>query len=83
MEQTNGQRIVRMNFNPSDETYVYKLKEKSAELIDLITEMGNDMVDSQTITEKDLPEFIELLNIAKRKYEESCMWAVKAATLHL
>jgi len=61
-----GEDRVRIKFNPSDNSMVSKIKQKSAELIDLC----------ETIKNKD-PRLIAL---AQTHYEDAAMWAVKAAT---
>lgn len=61
-----GQDRVRTTFNPSSDDIVDKIKNKSAELIDLC----------ETLKPLDG----RLAAIAQTTYEEAAMWAVKAAT---
>jgi hypothetical protein len=64
-----GEDRVRIKFNPSDNTLVAQIKQKSAELIDLC----------ETIKGKD-PRLVAL---AQTHYEDAAMWAVKAATAEI
>jgi hypothetical protein len=61
-----GEQRVRTTFNPSSDGVVDKIKQKSAELINLCEELK----------EKDG----RLASLAQTAYEEAAMWAVKAAT---
>lgn len=61
-----GEDRVRIKFNPSDNSLVNQIKQKSAELIDLCEELKN----------KDA----RLASLAQTHYEDAAMWAVKAAT---
>ena len=69
-----GEDRVRIKFNPSDNSLVSQIKQKSAELIDMCDAMRND---------KNLMangEAMRLLSLAQTHYEDAAMWAVKAAT---
>lgn len=61
-----GEDRVRTKFNPSADTVVDRIKQKSAELIDLCD--GLKAKDPR------------LASLAQTAYEEAAMWAVKAAT---
>jgi hypothetical protein len=61
-----GEMRVRTTFNPSANSVVDQIKQKSAELIDIC----------ETLKAKDP----RLAAIAQTAYEEAAMWAVKAAT---
>lgn len=61
-----GEDRVRIKFNPSADSTVDKIKNKSAELIDLCEELK--LKDAR------------LASLAQTAYEEAAMWAVKAAT---
>jgi hypothetical protein len=61
-----GEDRVRVKFNPSADSLVDKIKQKSAELIDLC----------EALKEKDA----RLAALAQTHYEDAAMWAVKAAT---
>ena len=71
-ERTLGERRVRTTFNPSASGLVDRIKHKSAELIDLLGEVGGGSTSD--------PETIRLIALARTAYEEAAMWAVKAAT---
>lgn len=61
-----GEDRVRTKFNPSADSVVDQIKQKSAELIDLC----------ETLKAKDG----RLASLAQTHYEDAAMWAVKAAT---
>lgn len=61
-----GEDRVRIKFNPSDNSVVAQIKQKSAELIDLC----------EPLKAKDP----RLASLAQTHYEDAAMWAVKAAT---
>lgn len=66
MTQTLGEQRVRASFNPSADSAVDQIKQKTAELIDLCE--GLKAKDGR------------LAALAQTAYEEAAMWAVKAAT---
>ena len=61
-----GEFRVRTRFNPSNDSLVDQIKQKSAELIDLC----------ETLKVKDT----RLASLAQTHFEDAAMWAVKAAT---
>lgn len=61
-----GEDRVRTKFNPSADSIVDQIKQKSAELIDIC----------EQLKAKDG----RLAALAQTAYEEAAMWAVKAAT---
>lgn len=64
--KTIGEIRVRTEFNPSNDDVVSQIKQKTAELINLVDSHGHlDM---------------RLDALAKTSYEEAAMWAVKLAT---
>ena len=65
-KMTIGETRVRTTFNPSADGIVDKIKQKSAELIDLC----------ESLKGKDA----RLASLAQTAYEEAAMWAVKATT---
>lgn len=69
--QTLGQMRVRANFNPLESPVVAAIKQKTAELIDLVEA---DRADAPG-------EKHRLIALAQTAYEEAAMWAVKAATM--
>ena len=64
-----GEDRVRVKFNPSATDLVYQIKQKSAELIDLIQAIEVETAEQE-----------RCIAIAQERYEEAAMWAVKAAT---
>lgn len=83
---TLGEQRVRISFNPSKESVVDRIKQKSAELIDILQTVRNDEV-SKTYDKSPEQlqalsgEKIRLISLAQTAYEEAAMWAVKAATI--
>lgn len=65
-QKTIGEKRVRTEFNPSSDSVVDQIKQKTAELINLCEELKT----------KDP----RLASIAQTEYETACMYAVKAAT---
>lgn len=83
--KTLGEARVRTTFNPANDSVVDQIKQKSAELIDLLQAVRNDEVSK---TYDKTPEHLQaqsgeklrLISLAQTGYEEAAMWAVKAAT---
>lgn len=71
-----GEDRVRTKFNPSANSMVDQIKQKSAELIDLVDRLPGP----QPHDEKKYAEFRRLMALAQTHYENAAMWAVKAAT---
>lgn len=69
MEQTLGQKRVKAEFNPAKNDLVDQIKNKSAELIDLIETLNQ----SKTTSEQ-----YRLIEKAQTDIETGCMYAVKA-----
>ena len=80
-EKTIGELRVRTNFNPSKDDLIDKIKQKSAELINLCEEIriSPKLSNSNEFHTND-KESQRLLSLAQTKYEEAAMYAVKAAT---
>ena len=75
--KTLGEKRVRTDFNTTKSSLVNLLKEKSAELIDIIDKAANNpRWDDET-----LGEWKRLKSLAMTSIEEGAMWAVKAATI--
>jgi hypothetical protein len=75
MAQTKGEYRVGINFNPSNDDMVAKIKRQAADLIDLIeTIPGAEMRDLRG------SEVGRLKALAQTDIESAAMWAVKAAT---
>jgi hypothetical protein len=66
---SKGEQRVRTTFNPNNDSVVDQIKQKTAELINLI----------ELINIPDV-EVHRLKALAQTSYEEAAMWAVKAAT---
>jgi len=66
---TKGEQRVRTTFNPNNDSVVDQVKQKTAELINLV-----DLINKQD------SEVHRLKALAQTTYEEAAMWAVKAAT---
>lgn len=71
MKNSFGQKLVGISFNPSSLSTVDEVKQKSAELIDLIQ-------DGMLINSSD--ESLMIHNEAIRQIMSAQMWAVKAIT---
>ena len=68
MENTLGEKRVKIDFNITSDKLVDQIKRKSAELIDLCEEMrGDGSNDKQRV-----------ISLAQTGFEDACMWAVKA-----
>lgn len=74
MENTLGEKRVRVDFNTTEDTLVNGFKKKTADLINLCETMRS---------KNGVPasgEKNRLISLAMTAYEEAAMWAVKAAT---
>jgi hypothetical protein len=65
-----GEDRVRITFNPANSDPVAELKQRAAELIDI--------VDGLKVEGR--PELNRLVALAQTCFEDGAMWAVKAAT---
>lgn len=72
--QTLGQKRVKAEFNPAKNDLVDQIKNKSAELIDLLETMRVNTQDGQSAT----GEKQRLISLAQTDIESAAMWAVKA-----
>jgi len=70
-ELTIGELRVRTAFNPSANSTVDEIKQKTAELINLCDKVMGDGSSG---------EVRRLVALAQTHYEDAAMWAVKAAT---
>lgn len=68
--KTIGEQRIRVEFNPSNKGLVDQVKQKTAELIDLMEELK----------EGSNNEKIRLISLAQTSFEEAVMWGVKAMT---
>lgn len=69
MEQTLGQKRVKADFNPAKQDTVDQIKNKAAELIDLVETLR---------TEGCTSEKHRLIALSQTAIEEAAMWGVKA-----
>jgi len=74
MKMTKGEYRVGINFNPSADDTVGKIKRAAADLIDLIEKITTDGEGEQYI------EVLRLKALAQTAIEDGAMWAVKATT---
>lgn len=72
-----GEDRVRVKFNPSNDDLVSRIKQKSAELIDLC-ELHRQ--EASGVRGEAASEAVRLWSLAMTHYEDAAMWAVKAAT---
>lgn len=74
---TKGEYRVGINFNPSADDMVGKIKRAAADLIDLI-----DLIETITASDggEQYNEVGRLKALAQTHVEDAAMWAVKAAT---
>lgn len=70
-DKSLGEVRVRTDFNVGGNDKVAEIKNKTAELINLVFELSKDGEQA----EKPI-----LISLATTAYEEAAMWAVKAAT---
>lgn len=75
-EKTHGEEIVRTSFNPSQCTLVDQIKQKTAELINLV----NNLAELEKAKEESNFYKIRAAERAIDAYEVAAMIAVKAAT---
>lgn len=80
-----GENRVRTTFNPSNDGTVDQIKQKTAELINLMQAVKNDEASKTYENTPDQKnsvsgEKFRLVALAQTAYEEAAMWAVKAAT---
>lgn len=66
MEKTLGEKRVRVDFNVTGDSVIDSIKQKTAELINIV----------EGLKDKDA----RLASIAQTEFESAAMWAVKAAT---
>ena len=74
---TKGEYRVGINFNPSNDDMVSKIKRAAADLIDLIDSIERHPA---RLVDMRLDEINRLKALAQTHVEDAAMWAVKAAT---
>lgn len=73
-EQTYGEKAVGLQFNPSGMSEVDRIKQKYAEIIDMLNDFRNEKNPSLS------QEARRMASIAITEAQTSCMWAVKSFT---
>ena len=76
-KKTLGEKRVRVDFNTTRSSYAALVKEKSAELINII----NTCTENVEWDDETRGEWKRLKSLAMTSIEEGAMWAVKAATI--
>lgn len=76
-KKTLGEKRIRVDFNTTRRSYVDLVKEKSAELINII----NTCPENVEWDDETRGEWKRLKSLAMTSIEEGAMWAVKAATI--
>ena len=66
-----GKYRVGITFNPSNNPDVDEIKQRTAELIDLVEDLKSGAQSG---------EVLRLIALAQTYYEDAAMWAVKAVT---
>lgn len=85
MEKSLGEKRVRTDFNTTGSDVVNSIKQKTAELINLLEAVRNDEVSKtyeqspETLQEVS-GEKLRLIALAQTAYEEAALWAVKSCT---
>lgn len=72
--KTLGEKRVRTEFNPTKAGNVEAIKQRTAELINILQDYRTDERYQHS------GEVIRLISLAQTAYEEAAMWAVKAVT---
>ena len=80
MEKTLGEKRVRIDFNTTNNSLVDEIKNKSAELINLVNKFQYEKNNSIYSTLEQQTEFKRIKDLAMTSYEEAAMWAVKVIT---
>ncbi len=85
MEQTLGEKRVRVDFNTTGNTEIVLIKQKTAELIDYLQAIRADEVSktydqNPEVKQEVSGEKLRLIALAQTEYENAAMWAVKAIT---
>lgn len=70
-KQSLGEQRVRKSFNPSEHSTIKAIKQRTADLINII-DLAGKMVGSEHDS-----EIKRLVDIAEKCFEEGAMWAVK------
>lgn len=81
---TLGEKRVKVDFNVTGDSTVDKIKQKSAELINLLEDLRTEKVNNAVVKEashqgkQDISEVHRAISLAQTKIETGCMYGVKA-----
>lgn len=78
--QTKGEYLVGVSHNPSGEGSVDQIKQKAAELIDLIEKATEMKAVSTSAQAEQQAQIYRCKNVAIEHVEDAVHWAVKAVT---
>lgn len=78
-----GEKRVRIEFNPANLEVAFLIKQKAAELINLMQMLKDENIDNATPEKPVNYEMHRLVALAQTDFENGAMWGVKAATAHL
>lgn len=81
MDKTFGQKLVRADFNASNDDKVANMKEAFASLIDQVNDIRNAAWNSESPTSDENQERGRAASIAITNLETAAMYAVKALTV--
>lgn len=89
MTKTLGEIRVRVEFNPSNDSVVHMVKEKFAEIIDILknaSDAKRQLDSSELLNDQKVfnsGELARVTAIAMTETENAAMWAVKALTAEI
>lgn len=89
MTKTLGEMRVRVEFNPSNDSVVHMVKEKFAEIIDILknaSDAKRQLDSSELLNDQKVfnsGELARVTAIAMTETENAAMWAVKALTAEI
>lgn len=79
-EQTFGEKAVGLNFNPSNDDAVTRIKKSCADAIDILNNERISIKTSQNEDDGQNGERLAMLTLAIRAIQDGQMWGVKAVT---
>jgi len=77
--KTEGENIMRTEFNPSNTDTITVIKNKYAELYNII---NNEVLESTDFNGEQTTKFCRSKEAALKDLKQSCMWAVNAITVN-
>jgi hypothetical protein len=78
--QTKGEYRVGIDFNPSADDTVGRIKSAAADLIDLVEAISPPVMSDDPASLERAREVARLKSLAQTHLEDAAHWAVKAAT---